>query len=149
MADKWKETALCVIDMQNDFILEDGLMRVDGGKAIVPNVIKAVEIARQGGVFVVWGVPEHDPLGRDRQLFCRHLYKDAELVDGLLMKESDNKLVKARFSAFFFWYNHRCSNSKLHSQTVLDAVALNYQNVSVVVDATAAATPDIHVVIYS
>lgn len=29
-------------------------MRVDGGKAIVPNVIKAVEIARQHGILVVW-----------------------------------------------------------------------------------------------
>ncbi|XWS20254.1 hypothetical protein CRYUN_Cryun31cG0084800 [Craigia yunnanensis] len=54
MADKWKHTALLVIDMQNDFILEDGLMRVNGGKAIVPNVIKAVEIARQRGILVVW-----------------------------------------------------------------------------------------------
>lgn len=39
---------------QNDFILEDGLMRVNGGEAIVPNVIKAVEIARHRGVLVVW-----------------------------------------------------------------------------------------------
>lgn len=92
MADKWKQTALLVIDMQvyfssslslcvcvwtsigmwvvasevlhefvvgfcgfqNDFILEDGLMRVNGGEAIVPNVIKAVEIARHRGVLVVW-----------------------------------------------------------------------------------------------
>lgn len=29
-------------------------MRVDGGKAIVPNVIKAVEIARQHGILIVW-----------------------------------------------------------------------------------------------
>lgn len=30
-------------------------------------------------------------------------------------------------------------------QTVSDAVALDYENVSVIVDATAAATPDVHV----
>ena len=40
--------------LQNDFILEDGLMRVNGGKAIVSNVIKAVEIARQRDFLVVW-----------------------------------------------------------------------------------------------
>ena len=33
---------------------EDGLMRVDGGKAIVPAVIKAVEVARELGILVVW-----------------------------------------------------------------------------------------------
>ncbi|XP_021688553.2 probable inactive nicotinamidase At3g16190 isoform X3 [Hevea brasiliensis] len=163
MADKWKQTALLVIDMQNDFIREDGLMRVDGGKAIVPNVIKVVR--------------EHDSLGRDVELFRQHLYsagkvgptskgsKGAELVDGLVMKERDYKVVKTRFSAFF--------NTHLHSflqtegikslvivvfaaslgvqtpncirQTVFDAVALDYANVSVIVDATAAATPDVHV----
>ncbi|OAY53034.1 probable inactive nicotinamidase At3g16190 isoform X1 [Manihot esculenta] len=171
MGDKWKQTALLVIDMQNDFILEDGLMRVDGGEAIVPNVIKAVEIARHHGVLVVWVVREHDPLGRDVELFRRHLYssgkvgptskgsKGAELVDGLVIKEGDYKIVKTRFSAFF--------NTHLHSflqtegikslvivgvqtpncirQTVFDAVALDYENVSVIVDATAAATPDVHV----
>lgn len=29
-------------------------MRVDGGLAIVPNVVKAVEVARQQGFLVVW-----------------------------------------------------------------------------------------------
>ncbi|XP_021627568.1 probable inactive nicotinamidase At3g16190 [Manihot esculenta] len=96
MADKWKETALCVIDMQNDFILEDGLMRVDGGKAIVPNVIKAVEIARQGGVFVVWLVYnievqideviavfsfllEHDCTRSHYSAFVKHLLRNFSL----------------------------------------------------------------------
>ncbi|KAG8656404.1 hypothetical protein MANES_04G130900v8 [Manihot esculenta] len=133
MGDKWKQTALLVIDMQV--------------------------------------VREHDPLGRDVELFRRHLYssgkvgptskgsKGAELVDGLVIKEGDYKIVKTRFSAFF--------NTHLHSflqtegikslvivgvqtpncirQTVFDAVALDYENVSVIVDATAAATPDVHV----
>ncbi|KAJ0701566.1 putative isochorismatase [Helianthus annuus] len=47
-------TALLVIDMQNDFVLADGSMRVDGALAIVPNVIKAVEQARRRGFLVVW-----------------------------------------------------------------------------------------------
>lgn len=34
-------------------------------------------------------------------------------------------------------------------QTVFDAVALDYRNVSVIVDATAAATPDIHAGMFS
>jgi nicotinamidase-related amidase len=33
-------------------------------------------------------------------------------------------------------------------QTVFDAVALDYQSVTVLVDATAAATPDIHIGMY-
>ncbi|XP_076881160.1 putative inactive nicotinamidase At3g16190 [Bidens hawaiensis] len=163
-------TALVVIDMQNDFILADGSMRVDGGLTIVPNVIKAVDEARRRGFLVVWVVREHDPLGRDVELFRRHLYADgkpkptskgskgAEPVDGLVIKPEDYKVAKTRFSAFF--------NTHLHSvlqgagidslvvvgvqtpncirQTVFDAVALDYKSVTVIVDATAAATPDVH-----
>ncbi|KAJ0008369.1 hypothetical protein Pint_29724 [Pistacia integerrima] len=167
---KWSHTALLVIDMQNDFILDDGLMRVDGGKAIVPNVIKTVEMARQHGILVIWVVREHDPQGRDVELFRRHLYSlgkvgptskgspGAELVDGLVIKEGDYKLVKTRFSAFFATHLHSfLQTAGIHSlviagvqtpncirQTVFDAVALDYQPVTVIVDATAAATPDIH-----
>ncbi|KAJ6932604.1 inactive nicotinamidase [Populus alba x Populus x berolinensis] len=170
MAEKWNQTALLVIDMQNDFILEDGLMKVNGGKAIVPNVIKAVDIARQRGILVVWVVREHDPQGRDAELFRRHLYSPgnvgptskgsmgAELVDGLVIKEGDYKLVKTRFSAFFATHLHSFLRTEgikslvisgvqtpnCIRQTVFDAVALDYQPVTVIVDATAAATPDIH-----
>ncbi|XP_060973309.1 probable inactive nicotinamidase At3g16190 isoform X1 [Cannabis sativa] len=170
MAEKWNHTALLVIDMQTDFIHEDGHVRVNGGKAIVPNVIAAVQVARQRGILVIWVVREHDPKGRDVELFRRHLYHDgklgptvkgslgAELVEGLVIKEGDYKLVKTRFSAFF--------NTHLHSvlqgagidslvitgvqtpncirQTVFDAVALDYPSVKVIVDATAAATPEVH-----
>nr|GEV04929.1 probable inactive nicotinamidase At3g16190 isoform X1 [Tanacetum cinerariifolium] len=169
-ADKPNTTALLVIDMQNDFVLPDGSMRVDGGLAIVPNVIKAVDVARQHGFLLVWVVREHDPKGRDVELFRRHLYADgqpkptskgskgAELVDGLVIKDEDYKVVKTRFSAFFATHLHsvlqgagidslvvvgvQTPNCIRH--TVFDAVELDYKSVTVIVDATAAATPDIH-----
>ncbi|KAJ0745093.1 putative N-carbamoylsarcosine amidase [Helianthus annuus] len=163
-------TALLVIDMQNDFVLADGSMRVDGALAIVPNVIKAVEHARRRGFLVVWVVREHDPLGRDVELFRRHFYaegkpkptskgsKGAELVDGLVIKQEDYKVVKTRFSAFFATQLHSVlqgagidslvavgvQTPNCIRQTVFDAVALDYKSVTVIVDATAAATPDVH-----
>ena len=63
-------------------------------------------------------VREHDPQGRDVELFRRHLYSDgkvgptakgsvgAELVEGLVIEEGDYKLVKTRFSAFFATHLH-------------------------------------------
>ncbi|KAK7860073.1 putative inactive nicotinamidase [Quercus suber] len=115
-------------------------------------------------------VREHDPLGRDVELFRRHLYttgkvgptvkgtEGAELVDGLVIKEGDYKLVKTRFSAFFATHLHSLlqgaginnliitgvQTPNCIRQTVFDAVALDYQSVTVIFDATAAATPDIH-----
>lgn len=167
---KWKHTALLVIDMQKDLILPYSPAHVKDGEAIVPNVIKAVEVARSRLIPIIWVVREHDPLGRDVELFRRHFYagdkpklvtKDsigAELVEGLKVKSHDYKLVKTRFSAFL--------NTNLHSylqgigvnklvvtgvqtpncirQTVFDAVSLDYHEVTIIVDATAAATADIH-----
>lgn len=40
--------------MQKDFIKDESPVNVKGGKDVVPNVIKAVEIARQRGILIVW-----------------------------------------------------------------------------------------------
>ncbi|WJX48818.1 hypothetical protein P8452_35334 [Trifolium repens] len=170
MTENWNQTALLVIDIQKDFIDDESPIRLKGGKDIVPNVIMAVELARQRGILIVWVVREHNSLGRDIELFRRHLYTSgnvgpatkgsecAELVDGLVIKEGDYKLVKTRFSAFFSTHLHSVlQGAGINSlvvtgvqtpycirQTVFDAVSLDYQHVTVLVDATAAATPDIH-----
>lgn len=167
---KWKNTALLVIDMQKDFILPGGPLAVDGGAAIVPNVIKVVQVARERGMLVVWVVREHDALGRDVELLRRHLYgtdkvgptvkghEGAELVEGLEIHEEDCKLVKTRMSAFFATnLDSVLRTSGIDSlvivgvqtpncirQTVFDAVALDYPSVTVIVDATAAKTTEVH-----
>ncbi|KAG2650148.1 hypothetical protein PVAP13_1NG148200 [Panicum virgatum] len=114
-------------------------------------------------------VREHDPSGRDVELFRRHHYsagkgptvkglKGAELADGLVIKKGEYKLVKTRFSAFFA--THLDSVLKTAGiknlvivgvqtpncirQTVFDAVALDYEKITVLIDATAAARPEIH-----
>ncbi|XP_047961313.1 probable inactive nicotinamidase At3g16190 isoform X1 [Salvia hispanica] len=170
MAEEWKHTVLLVIDMQKDLILPYSPAAVKGGEAIVPNVINAVEVARNRDIPIIWVVREHDSLGRDVESFRRHFYASdktkllvkgspgAELVEGLEIKPHDYKLIKTRFSAFL--------NTNLHSylqgagiykivvcgvqtpncirQTVFDAVSLDYDEVTVIVDATAAATAEIH-----
>ncbi|GER45003.1 peroxyureidoacrylate/ ureidoacrylateamidohydrolase RutB [Striga asiatica] len=167
---KWTDTALLVLDMQKDFISPASPVHLKSGESIVPNVIKAVELARNRDIPVIWVVREHDSLGRDVELFRRHFYSTdkpkpaskgsvgAELVEGLHIRDGDYKLVKTRFSAFF--------NTHLHSylqglgikklvvvgvqtpncvrQTVFDAVSLDYHTITVIVNATAAATPEIH-----
>ncbi|RZC85478.1 hypothetical protein C5167_041666 [Papaver somniferum] len=138
--------------------------------AIVPSVIKAVNIARQRGVLVVWVVREHDRLGRDIECFRRHMYGDnktgpvvkgskgGELVDGLVITGNDYKLVKTRFSAFFAtnldsFLRSSCieklvvvgvQTPNCIRQTVFDAISLDYKSVVVITDATAASTPEVH-----
>lgn len=43
-----------MVFFQKDFILPGGPMHVKGGEAIVPNVIKAVEVARGRGIPIIW-----------------------------------------------------------------------------------------------
>ncbi|XP_042496300.1 probable inactive nicotinamidase At3g16190 isoform X2 [Macadamia integrifolia] len=170
MAEMWKKTVLLVIDMQKDFIAEGSSVQVLGGPAIVPAVIKAVEMSRHRGMLVVWVVREHDPLGRDVELYSQRMYGTGktgplvkgsvggELVDGLEIHEGEYKLVKTRFSAFFATHLHyflqRAGINRVVvvgvqtpnciRQTVFDAVELDYESVTVIVDATAAATPEVH-----
>ncbi|XVE52065.1 hypothetical protein DITRI_Ditri02bG0091000 [Diplodiscus trichospermus] len=127
-------------------------MNVHGAKAIVPIVIKTVEIARQHGIFVVWVVREHDYRGRDVEHCCRHLYCPlrggltikrtfgAKLVDGLVIQEGDYKLSNGINNLVVVGVPTPTSIR----QTVFDAVAYNYQSVTVIFDATAAASADIH-----
>lgn len=42
-----------ILSLQKDFI-ERGPVLLKGGKDIVPNVIKAVEVARERGILIVW-----------------------------------------------------------------------------------------------
>uniref|UniRef100_A0A0D3F3K7 Isochorismatase-like domain-containing protein n=1 Tax=Oryza barthii TaxID=65489 RepID=A0A0D3F3K7_9ORYZ len=120
---KWSETAMLVIDMQKDFV--DPAMRspmlVDGGQAVVPTVAEAVAVARERGIYVVWVVREHDPSGADVEIFRRRYYSGGKgpTVKGV---QTPNCI----------------------RQTVFDAVALDYEKVTVIIDATAAARPEIH-----
>lgn len=162
---------MLVIDMQKEFV--DPAMSspafLAGGEKIIPAVAEAVELARKRGIFVVWVVREHDPDGRDVELFRRHLYsggkgpamkgsKGAEMADGLVVKEEDYKVVKTRFSSFFATnLDSVLKTSGIKNlvvvgvqtpncvrQTVFDAVALDYEKVTVIVDATAGANQEIH-----
>lgn len=54
---------MCVlVSLQKDFIEDGGPMLVKGGKDIVPNVIKAVDVARQRGILIIWVMILHSHL---------------------------------------------------------------------------------------
>ncbi|KAK3156595.1 hypothetical protein QOZ80_2AG0109300 [Eleusine coracana subsp. coracana] len=117
-AKKWNETAMLVIDMQKEFVDPNmSRLALPAGKAILSVVTEAVALARERGIFVVWVVREHDPAGRDVELFPSRI----------------NNLVVVGVQT------PNCIR-----QTVFDAVALDYEKVTVITDATAAAEPEIH-----
>ncbi|XP_047961314.1 probable inactive nicotinamidase At3g16190 isoform X2 [Salvia hispanica] len=139
MAEEWKHTVLLVIDMQKDLILPYSPAAVKGGEAIVPNVINAVEVARNRDIPIIWVVREHDSLGRDVESFRRHFYASDKTK--LLVKGSPGaELVEGSWNL----QDSRVQTPNCIRQTVFDAVSLDYDEVTVIVDATAAATAEIH-----
>jgi len=155
--------ALLVIDMQNDFCLPDAILCVKGAMTCLPRVVAAVEEARQRACPIFWVVREHDPSGVDVERTRVHLFPPhgpgatvagspgAELVSPLKVEPGDIVISKKRFSSFFGTQLDMILR-RLGTQRVVlcgvqtpncirgtatDALALDYEEILVLSDATA------------
>ena len=162
-----KDIALLVIDMQNDFVLENTPLRVKGALVIVDNVKKVLQEFRASGLPVFHIVRIHRKDGSDVEIIRKQIFsetpfgventKGAEIIEELKPKENEYIVKKIRMSAFF----NTDLDSILRSlavknivivgiqtpncvrTTAFDAVAYNY-NTFLIEDATAAQTKQIH-----
>jgi nicotinamidase/pyrazinamidase len=75
------ETALIVVDMQNDFADAEGSLYVPGGEEVVPVVNREVRRAREAGAFVVYTQdwhPENTPhFAKDGGIWPVHCVGDS------------------------------------------------------------------------
>jgi len=100
-------TAVLVIDMLNDFLVEGGKMVLPGGDHIVPNQKAVFEIARQAKIPIFYVNDSHRPgLKADREFLKRgeHCIEGtwgARVVDSLKPHAEDLIITKRRFSGFF------------------------------------------------
>lgn len=98
------KTALLVIDMLNDFILDDAPLRVPGGKEIIPNVAGEIEKARRAGMPVIYLCDRHTEDDPELQVWPRHAMKGTpggQVVAELTPTPSDIVIPKTRYSGFF------------------------------------------------
>ena len=104
-------TALLIIDMQNDFVLPGAPMEVAGALATVANIAQVLTQFRQQQQPVFHVVREHRADGSDVDRFRQASFEagvpfvvpgtsGCEIVEQLSPVESDYRLVKPRFSAF-------------------------------------------------
>jgi len=103
-------TALVVVDMQNGFCHPDGSLHAPGSEAAVDPVVDLVERAHDAGVQVVYTRDVHPP----EQFDDAHYYDEfdrwgehvlegsweAELVEGLPVREGDHVVEKHTYDAF-------------------------------------------------
>lgn len=145
-----KETAVIIVDMQNDFCHNDGILARQGTnlemiQGIVPKMNSFLQEVRSRSLPVIWvthtnsdntmspvWLQKRTELGRSIETVCRPDSWGAEIYDKLTISESDITVVKHRHSAFY--------NTQL--ETILKA--MNIRNViiggistNVCVDATA------------
>ncbi len=107
------KTVLLVIDMQNDFLLDDGPLFTEGGKAAIPNVKKMITACRAANIPIIYTVHAHDDPARDggmTAVWWPELGDKTALVSGTTGAEiyselaplPDEKIIyKHRYSAFY------------------------------------------------
>ncbi|RQD83609.1 MAG: cysteine hydrolase [Methanocalculus sp. MSAO_Arc2] len=159
--------ALLIIDMQNDFVAPGAPLRVAGAEGIIPSIQRILDAFRKRHLPVMHILRIHRRGGLDVEHFRRDLFqqrpfavagtKGAEVIDELSPLPSEYILEKTRMSGFFGTDLDLLLRS-LEVQkvvvtgiqtpncirtTVYDAMAYGYDT-TLISDATAAATPEIH-----
>lgn len=152
--------AIIVIDMLEDFFY--GALKFDRSIAIVPNVIKLVNAAREKNIPVIFACDSHiKGIDKEFELWGEHALKDsdgAKIIQDLdYNPDKDYVVYKRRYSAFFrtdldILLNEIGVNSLIFvgvhthicvQHTVADAYYLGYK-ITVLSDGTTAFTQDDH-----
>lgn len=97
-------TALLVIDMQNDFVREDGALPVPGAPETVPRIRRLIDVAREHGMPVLYSQDTHTEGDPEWEIWGRHVEEGTrgwEIVDELAPEEEDRVFRKVRYDAFY------------------------------------------------
>jgi nicotinamidase-related amidase len=109
---KLESPALLVLDMQNDFLTEKGLLPVWAGQAIIPKVNQAIRSFRKAGLPIFF--TQHfclDPYQHKNEILSMKYIDDptellkrgtkgSEIHSNILINESDVVITKYSYSAF-------------------------------------------------
>lgn len=161
------ENAILVIDMENDFVLPDSPMRVEGAYATLPAIKNFLDFGRKNDWAVIYIYRIHRISGVDAELFRRHFFeeghpfciegtKGAAIPDEIAPQPGDIKVTKQRFSAFFGTdldiilrglgvknvYLTGTQYPNCVRSTAVDSMGLDY-NTTVVTDCCSAATEEV------
>ncbi len=97
-------TALVIIDMQNDFVRDDGTLQVASAPATIPAITHLLEVARDSGMRVVYSQDTHDPGDPEFEIWPEHCLRGTpggEMIDELAPREGELVVRKVRYDAFY------------------------------------------------
>jgi nicotinamidase-related amidase len=97
-------TALVIVDMQKDFVDEEGALCVPEAAATVPVIGRLIEAFRSRGLQIVYTQDSHGEEDPEFELWGRHVVEGSvgeEIVDELSPLENDLIVKKPRYDAFY------------------------------------------------
>ncbi|HEX8156751.1 MAG TPA: isochorismatase family cysteine hydrolase [Solirubrobacteraceae bacterium] len=97
-------TALVIIDMQNDFVRDEGTLQVKDAPATVPAISHLLELARESGMRVVFSKDTHDAGDPEFDIWPAHALRGTwgwEMIDELAPREGELVVQKVRYDAFY------------------------------------------------
>ncbi|HUT39096.1 MAG TPA: isochorismatase family cysteine hydrolase [Methanoregula sp.] len=162
-----ERSALLIIDMQNDFVLEGKPLRVAGAKTVIPKIQAVLAEFRKRSLPVFHILRVHRPDGSDVEIIRQELFRKqpfavagttgAAVIDELAPRPGEYVITKTRMSAFIGTeldlilrtlsvtsvYVTGIQTPNCIRTTVFDAIAYNYP-VVLVDDAVGASSDEIH-----
>ncbi len=100
-----EETALVIVDMQNDFVKEGGKLRVPTAESTVPSIKKLLEKARSKDVLVIYTQDTHYEDDPEYRIWGEHVRFGTwgwEIIDELKPIEDREIVVrKTRYDGFY------------------------------------------------
>lgn len=101
---KAAETALVVVDMQNDFAHPQGALYVPAASATVPLITQLLERARVAGARVVYTQDWHGPDDPEFAIWPAHALAEswgAEILAELTPRPGETVIKKVRYDGFY------------------------------------------------
>jgi len=99
-----KQSALVIVDMQNDFVKPGGKLRVPQAEATIPKIKLLLDRARRAGAFRIFTKDTHFAWDWELQIWGEHAVKGTwgwEVVDELKPEEEELVVEKTKYDAFY------------------------------------------------
>ena len=99
-----KRKALLIIDMLNDFVVDEAPLKVPKIRTIIKPIIREIEKARSQRCPVIYLCDSHEENDREFEMFPPHAIKNTEgakIIDELKPQGSDIIVRKNTYSGFF------------------------------------------------
>lgn len=98
------DTALLIVDMQNDFVRKEGKLYVPTAEATIPSIKRLINKAREAKALVMYTQDWHMKDDPEFKIWGEHALAGtwgAEIVDELRPEKDDFTIKKYRYDAFF------------------------------------------------